>query len=78
MHQRAGDRSPALRMIGTDHDQVDWNTHRPQRFAQSHELSAPALQLRLDHQQVQVRPRLGLSSGMGAKENDPRIGGSLR
>jgi hypothetical protein len=77
MHQRAGDRPPPLCVIGADHDQVDRNAHRAQRFPQSHELGAPAFQLWLDYQQVEVRPRLSLSSGMGAEENDPRIGGSL-
>src|SRR5262245_47683142 len=43
VHQRAGNRSPALGVIGTDHDQVDWNAHRAQRFTQSHELGAPTL-----------------------------------
>lgn len=64
-------------MLGADHNQVDWDPHRTQRFAQSHELRATAFQLWLDHQQIEVRPRLGIPSCMGAKENDLRVGRSL-
>ena len=77
MHQRAGHRTPLLCMLVTDHDQVDRNTHRAQRFTQSHKLSAAALQLRLDYQQIEIGPGLGVSARMGAEEDDPRIGGSL-
>lgn len=77
MHQRAGYRSPLLCMLVTDHDQIDRDTHWAQRFTQSHELSAAALQLRLNHEQVKIGSRLGVSTRMGAEEDDPRIGGSL-
>ena len=77
MHQGSGDASPSLRMLGADHDQVDWDAHRTQRFAQAHELLAAALQPWLDYQQIEVRSRLRVSSRMGAKENHSCVGCSL-
>jgi len=64
-------------MLGANNDQVDRDPHGAQRFTQSHELRAATLQLGLNHEQVEIRPRLGVSARMGAKEDDPRIGGSL-
>lgn len=78
MHQRAGNGSPSLCMLGADNDQVDRNPHGAQRFTQPYELGATTLQLRLNHEQIEIRPWLGVSACMGAKEDDPRIGGSLR
>jgi len=76
VHQRAGNGAPSLCMLGADNDQVDRNPHGAQRFTQPHELGATTLQLRLNHEQIEIRPRLGVSARMGAKEDYPRIGGS--
>lgn len=64
-------------MLRADHDQVDRDAHCAQRFPKPHELSAATLQIRLDHQQIEIGPRLGISSRMGAKEDDPSIRGRL-
>jgi hypothetical protein len=39
---------------GAHHDQINWNAHRPQGFAQSHELLTAAPQLGLDNQKVKI------------------------
>jgi len=77
VHQRPANGSPPLSVLCADHDQVDRDSHRAQRFTQSHELSAAALQFRLNHQQIEVGPWLGISARMGTEEDNPRIGGSL-
>jgi hypothetical protein len=54
MHQRALDGAPSLCVLGAHHDQVNWNAHRSQGFAQSHELLTTAPQVGLDHQKIKV------------------------
>jgi len=64
-------------MLGADHDQINRNTHCAQRFTQSHKLRTTTFQFGLNHQQIEIGPRLRVSACMGAKENHLRIGGSL-
>lgn len=77
MHQGAGNWSPALRVVGANHDQVDWNAQCAQRFTKPHELSTATVHLRLYYEQIEIGARPGIPSCMGAKEDDMSIRGRL-
>jgi hypothetical protein len=54
VHQRPANGPPPLSVLGADHDQVDRDAHCAEGFPQPHELGATALQLGLDHQQIEI------------------------
>ena len=65
-------------MGGGDHDQVNGNAEIAERLAESYELGAATLQLRLDDEQVQVAVGASLASGAGAEQDHLGVGRGCR
>jgi hypothetical protein len=69
MHDGAWYATPFLGLAAAIDDQVNRHAEFAECVAQPHELGVAALDLRLDHEEIEIAVRASLSPGVGAKQD---------
>ncbi len=76
LDHRACHHRAAAGELRIDDNDIGRHPKAPQATSQAHRLFGGILDHRLDHQEVEVAPLVGVPPCVGAKENDPGVGRS--
>jgi hypothetical protein len=72
VHERAGNAFPTRRLVLGDHDDVDGDPEPRERIAETHHLLQLALNLGLDHQEVEIAVLARVPACARSEEHDTR------